>query len=71
MSYDEEILEAIHDVYLDIERVSLSADNCERIADIMPKHIFQLSQMYGGYDTVFRDEVYVWIRDNNIKKEGL
>ena len=53
-----------HDVLLEVFDKSFTDAQLEKLFHLLPEHIKQIAYEWGGGDTVFGDESYVYIKNN-------
>jgi hypothetical protein len=64
VSLEREDLDAMHDVILealDYKNEDITDDLIKEYWDNLPDHIKGIAVRWGCNDTVFRDEMYVWV----------
>ena len=56
----------IHDVILEITKNNskLTDDYCRKVFHLLPDHIKTIAIEWGTSDTVFRDDMYAWLKKN-------
>ena len=60
--------DAMHDVIYDVTGIEPTNEQIQGIWDILPDDIKGAALQWGCNDSVFRDNMYVWLRKNNKKK---
>lgn len=64
---DQSDLNVLADIVMDILREKWDNLQLTELFDELPEHIKGLAVQWGSNDTVFRDEVYRWVRDNKTR----
>lgn len=54
----------IHDCLYDVMGSVPNEELMAKVIKLLPSEILLVAEQWGGYDTLFRDKVFVWIRDN-------
>lgn len=68
---------SFHDVLSELDAVASRATpgysraQCRKAFEILPTHIRDIAHAWGMGDTVFRDDAYVWLRDNTVVLDPL
>ncbi len=61
---EKEDFDAMHDVVLDVLDLSPTAEQIQKVWDLLPIHEKGVAIQWGASDTVFRDNLYVWLLKN-------
>lgn len=61
---EKEDFDAMHDVIVDVVGVTPTNVQIQKLWDEMPEHIKGTAVEWGCNDSVFRDNMYVWLSKN-------
>lgn len=56
--------DTIHDCFVDIENVKPNEKQLDSIIKSLPIEIKNLAEVWGPYDTEFREKVFSWLKEN-------
>jgi hypothetical protein len=66
---EQEDLDALHDVILEALDIEPTPEQILQVWNKLPEDIQGTAIQWGSSDTVFRDNVYEWLTDNDFKFE--
>jgi hypothetical protein len=61
---EREDFDAMHDVIFEVKDYQPTDEQIQRIWDSIPEYIQGTAIQWGCSDTVFRDNLYGWLKDN-------
>ncbi|MNJ90014.1 hypothetical protein D3C87_76050 [compost metagenome] len=59
--------DTINDCFVDIENIRPTQEQIDLIIKLLPIDIKNIAELWGQYDTEFREKVYAWLKDNILK----
>ena len=61
---NEDLKDSIHDILVDVNNKVPNENQVIKVIISLPNSILLIGHEWGYYDTVFRDKVYKWMKDN-------
>ena len=70
-NFSEDDWASFHDTVYEALDISMTGDELVKVLNTLPSYIYNICDQWGASDTVFGDEVYVFLQKNDPRKDDL